>query len=95
MTASTRKQRVTVFLNALADLQRGDLLKVLKMDDMVPMVEPGLGESASLRVRTRTGEDLSRIVEQQLVFILGLGEASLFTCGKPEWRNDLGARRFV
>ena len=109
---SSRRRRVIALLNAIADLQEGDLLAVLDLDGFTPMVEfgekdrfeykngkivvtPGWPPAPkSLKHRARTGKDLARILEWQLISTLGFGEARLTSYQKLRRGKDLGGRVF-
>jgi len=104
---SSRRRRVIALLNAISDLQEGDLLAVLELDERTPMIELDRLElkngkmvikpdkPKSLKHRARTGKDLGRILEWQLISILGLGEAELPSYPKLRRGKDMGGRGFA
>jgi hypothetical protein len=90
-------RRVNALLNAIGDLRRGDLLKVLNLNNKIQsMPMSGADREFSLdkdvklvvkvpktmRDRACTGKELAHIVEDNLIEILMFGEVSLPTVMK-------------
>jgi hypothetical protein len=115
ISSKAKRRRVVNLLNAISDLQEGDLLAVLHLDGIVPLGEFGendtfsLGQDGevihtpgwpppprSLKDRVRTGKDLSRILEHQLLSVLVFGEVEVPSYMKSERdEREIGGRSWT
>jgi hypothetical protein len=80
-------------MNAIAELQTGDLEAVIDLDTVAPMEEDG-----PLRLdpnEARNGRELAEILEDRLMTLLAVGEWGLCTEQRPRENGDLGGRMFV
>jgi hypothetical protein len=99
------RRRVAAVLNAISDLQEGDLLVVLDLDRYCMEVEYDVatfrinilapGCSASLFHSLRSGEELAQIFEQQLMSVYYQADGTLDVYGKKHLnRKELGGAYF-
>jgi hypothetical protein len=88
-----RRRRVNNLMNAIAELQTGDLEAVIDLDTVAPMEEDG--PSLLDPNEARNGRELAEILEGRLMTLLAVGEWGLCTEQRPRENGDLGGRMFV
>jgi hypothetical protein len=80
-------------MNAVAELQTGDLEAVINLDTVAPMEEDG--PSRLDPNEAHTGRELAEILEDRLRTLLAVGEWGLCTKQRPRENDELGGRMFV
>jgi hypothetical protein len=88
-----RRRRVNNLMNAVAELQSGDLEAVINLDTVAPMEEDG--PSRLDPNEAHTGRELAEILEHRLRTLLAVGEWGLCTKQRPRENGELGGRMFV
>jgi hypothetical protein len=88
-----RRRRVNKLMNAIAELQTGDLEAVIDLDTVAPMEEDG--PSRLDPNEARNGRELAEILEDRLMILLAVGEWGLCTEQRPRETGELGGRMFV
>jgi hypothetical protein len=88
-----RRRRVNKLMNAVAELQTGDLEAVINLDAVAPMEEDG--PSRLDPNEARSGRELAEILEDRLIKLLAIGEWGLCTKQRPRENGELGGRMFV
>jgi hypothetical protein len=76
-----RRRRVNNLMNAIAELQTGDLEAVIDLDTVAPMEEDG--PSRLDPNEARNGRELAEILEDRLLTLLAVGEWGLCTGQRP------------
>jgi hypothetical protein len=88
-----RRRRVNKLMNAIAELQTGDLEAVINLDTVAPMEEDG--PSRLDPNEARNGRELAEILEGRLMTLLAVGEWGPCTEQRPRENGELGGRMFA
>jgi hypothetical protein len=88
--------RVLTLFEAISNLHTGDLLTVLDLDGCAPFIFEMDANCRRLKRKHsgQTGWDVASIIEEQLCWVLGFGEAFLPTVQKEATGQPLGGRTF-
>jgi hypothetical protein len=88
--------RVLTLFEAISNLHTGDLLTVLDLDGCAPFIFEMDANCRRLKRKHsgQTGWDVASIIEEQLCWVLGFGEAFLPTVQKEATGRPLGGRTF-